>query len=92
MRPASRLLGWAVGLAIAWVAPSLVTAAAYATAAASQGTWHRSRISEIVDAGRDVFVQSLSPSTHFIWPLVLAVVIGVAGSVQSFSQASDRRA
>lgn len=81
LRPVSRLLGWVVGLAIAWVAPSLMISIAYASAYASQGTWNRGRVSEILDAGRDVFVQSLAPSAHVIGPDVVAVIVGVVGWV-----------
>lgn len=86
LRPASRLMGWVFGVAIAWVAPSLQISVAYASADASQGTWNRARISEILDAGRDVFVQSLAPNAHVIGPYVAAVLVGVVGSVLLFTR------
>lgn len=79
-RPASRGVGWLLALAIAWVVPSLLTAATFVTYYASQGTLTRSHLGEVIDSGRDVFVQSLSPGNHKIWPLAAAVVIGVAGA------------
>ncbi|KGN31522.1 hypothetical protein N802_03905 [Knoellia sinensis KCTC 19936] len=80
-RPMARLLGWAVALGVAWVMPSLLTAAHHAMDIARRSPLRRSDIREVLDAGRDVFVQSLLPGNHLIGPLVLAVVIGVVGSV-----------
>ena len=77
--PATRVLGWGVGLAIAWVVPSVLIAASYATAYFSQGSLTRDHAREVVDAGRDVFVQSLQPDGRTLLPLVLAVAVGAAG-------------
>lgn len=75
--PATRVLGWGVALAIAWVLPSVLTAATYAVAYFSQGSLTRDHAWEVVDAGRDVFVQSLRPGGRSLLPLALAVVLGV---------------
>ncbi|WP_040883839.1 hypothetical protein [Janibacter sp. HTCC2649] len=88
-RPAARLVGWLVALAIAWVLPSALTAMSYVTYYGKQGTLSRDRILEVADAGRDVFVQSLQPSNHHIGPLVLAVVIGIAGATSKLRGATD---
>lgn len=88
-RPPTRLVGWLVALAIAWVVPSVLTAMVYATGYASQGSLRGEQLREVVDAGRDVFVQSLSPSNHVIGPLIAAVVIGVAGAAWRLNRASD---
>ncbi|MEO7268488.1 MAG: hypothetical protein ABIW49_04695 [Knoellia sp.] len=79
-RPASRLVGWLVALAIAWVVPSVLTAMVYATSYVSQGSLRGEQLREVADAGRDVFVQSLSPGNHITGPLVAAVAIGVVGA------------
>lgn len=78
--PVGRLIGWVVALAIAWVVPSVFTAVTYAVAYAGQGTLTSSHRTEVLDAGRDVFVQSLSPDGRSLGPLVLAVVLGLVGS------------
>lgn len=65
--PASRGVGWLLALAIAWIVPSLLTAATSVTYYASQGTLTRSHLGEVIDTGRDVFVQSLSPGNHKMW-------------------------
>ena len=91
-RPATRMVGWLVALAIAWVLPSVLTAATYVVYYFSQGPMSSSHLNEVADAGRDVFVQSLLPSNHVIWPLVLAVVIGIVGATSRLRAASDRRA
>lgn len=88
-RPATRLVGWLVALAIAWVLPSALTALAYVTYYCKQGTLSGDRIVEVADAGRDVFVQSLQPGNHHIGPLVLAAIIGVAGATSKLRGVTD---
>lgn len=88
--PATRTVGWLVALAIAWVLPSALTAANYVTYYASRGPLRRSQITEVVDAGRDVFLQSLSPDNHHVGPLVLAVAVGAAGAVWRLNRSMAR--
>lgn len=92
LRPATRLVGWFAALGIAWVLPSVLTTLTYVAHDASRGPLRRSQVIEVADAGRDVFVQSLLPGNHLIWPLVLAVGIGVAGATWRAGTATDRPA
>ncbi|MFC7485731.1 hypothetical protein ACOCJ7_04325 [Knoellia sp. CPCC 206453] len=89
-RPTTRLLGWFVALAIGWVVPSVLTLMVYVTGYASQGSPRAERLREVADAGRDVFVQSLSPSNHVTGPLVAAVVIGIVGATWRLNRATAR--
>lgn len=79
-RPTGRVVRWVVALAIAWVVPSVLTAMTYAVFYFSQGPVTRAHAMEVLDAGSEVFVQSLSPGDRHLGSLVLAVVIGVTGS------------
>lgn len=90
VRPATRLVGWFFALAIAWVVPSVLTAMVYTTAYASRGSLRGDQLQEVVDAGRDVFVQSLSPSNHPLGPLVAAVVVGAAGAAWRLNRPMPR--
>lgn len=79
LRPARRAVTWVVALATVWVLDAALTALVNVTVLLRPGYGLPGTLREVADAGRDVFVQALL--AHRPGPLVLAVVIGLAGSL-----------
>ena len=79
LRPARRVVTWVVALAAVWVLDAAITALAYVTVLLRPGAGLPGNVREVADAGRDVFVQALL--AHRPGPLVLAVVVGLIGSL-----------
>lgn len=75
-RPATRLLGWLVAVAIAWVTPVLLSLLAYVTYAVSRGPLRQNTFPDLLATVRRDFLHSLIPTSRVVGPLVLAVVIG----------------
>jgi hypothetical protein len=71
------VLGWVVALVILWVGPPLIIATSYV--AGSKVLLATSSPGELFDAGSDVFRAAVLPQNHLIGPLVLAVLVGLAG-------------
>ena len=79
LRPARRIVTWVAALAAVWVLDAAITALAYVTVLLRPGAGLPGNLREVADAGRDVFVQALL--AHRPGPLVLAVVVGLAGAL-----------
>ncbi|WP_404390342.1 hypothetical protein [Humibacillus xanthopallidus] len=79
LRPARRIVTWVVALASVWVLDAAITALAYVTVLLRPGAGLPGNVREVADAGRDVFVQALL--AYRPGPLVLAVVVGLAGAL-----------
>lgn len=79
LRPRTRIVGWAVALAIAWIGPAAIAALGYAGASAP-GLWSGG-LAALVDAGTDVFVAALDPGNRPLGPYGLAIVVGALGAL-----------
>lgn len=97
LRPAARLVGWVLALAIAWLAQPAMNALVYGTNLGTRGSATGADLREAADAARDVFVQSLGLDAHPLGPYALALVVGGIGAVvldqrrdRVLTRASDR--
>jgi hypothetical protein len=79
LRPARRAVTWALALATVWVLHAGITMLVNITVLLRPGYGLPGTAREVAAAGRDVFVQALL--AYRPEPLVLAVVIGLAGSL-----------
>ncbi|HET8988690.1 MAG TPA: hypothetical protein VFN43_09290 [Humibacillus sp.] len=79
LRPARRVVTWVVALAAVWVLGAALTMLVNVTVLLRPGAGLPDTLHEVAAAGRDVFVQALLHAPP--GPLVLAVVIGLAGSL-----------
>jgi hypothetical protein len=79
LRPARRIVTWVVALTASWVLDAAITALSYVTVLLRPGAGLPGSVREVAAAGREVFVQALL--AHRPGPLVLAVLIGLAGSL-----------
>ena len=79
LRPARRVITWVIALATVWVLDAAITMLVNITVLLRPGYGLPGTAREVAAAGRDVFVQALL--AYRPEPLVLAVVIGLAGSL-----------
>jgi hypothetical protein len=79
LRPARRVVTWVVALAAVWVLDAAITMLVNVTVLLRPGSGLPGTVREVASAGQDVFVQALLD--HRPGPLVLAVIVGLAGSL-----------
>ncbi|HET7799172.1 MAG TPA: hypothetical protein VFL38_02050 [Humibacillus xanthopallidus] len=79
LRPARRVITWVVALAMVWVLEAAITMLANISVLLRPGYGLPGTVREVAASGQDVFVQALL--AYRPGPLVLAVVIGLAGSL-----------
>ena len=81
LRPARRLVAWVVALALVAVSQAAMTAFGYVTPQLRPGAGLPAGLSDLFDAGRDVFVLALGPE-HQPWVVyVIALAGGLAGAL-----------
>ncbi|MDE9365607.1 hypothetical protein PZ938_08305 [Luteipulveratus sp. YIM 133132] len=86
-RPAVRLIGTVAALAVLWVVPAALTALGYVTYYGTRTSPSRQTVSEVLDSGRDVFVEALKQtSAPVVGPLILALLLGLVGAVVTGSR------
>jgi hypothetical protein len=79
LRPARRVVTWVLALAAVWVLEAAITMLVNITVLLRPGYGLPGTVREVAAAGHDVFVQALF--AYRFGPLVLAVVIGLTGSL-----------
>lgn len=95
-RPPSTLVGWAGALLSAWIIPAGLTSLSYL--GSSAGSWASTSEgrAELVDGAVDVLRAALDPTHRPVWPLGVAVVLGVVCAaallvLRSRRQVTDQR-
>jgi hypothetical protein len=79
LRPGRRVVAWVVSLALVWLLTAAITTLSAITVLLRPGSGLPGTLPDVAAAGQEVLVQALL--AHRPGPLVLAVVIGLAGSV-----------